>query len=209
MQVTPDHYDWKYSKKDRWASYWHQIDEVMAGEPKTCLEIGVGSGVVTTMLRRCGVSVTTVDIDDRLGADRVGSVLDLPAADREFEVVLCAQVLEHLPWDQFPMALAELARVAERRVVISLPQSGRSFKADIVLPIGNLAWQRTFQTVVRQYHAFDGQHYWQVGSKGSWPGDVRTHMKRHFVIEREYIVPENLYHRFYVLRPHADAQLDE
>ncbi|MBN8867461.1 MAG: class I SAM-dependent methyltransferase [Solirubrobacterales bacterium] len=49
----------------------------------------------------------------------VGNLLDLSFADDEFELVLCLEVLEHLP---DPAAgLAELLRVSGRDVVISVP----------------------------------------------------------------------------------------
>lgn len=203
-QVPIGHYAWSYSDKARWSSYWHQIDEVLAVGPATCLEVGVGSGVVQSVLRDAAVRLTTVDIDQGLGVDRVGSVTNLPAGDSEFDVVLCAQVLEHLPWDQFPSALRELARVARKRVVISLPQSGRSLKLDLILPTrSERRWQFVVRAPSRAPHQFDGQHYWQVGALGSWAGTVRRMMRRDFVILREYIVPENMYHRFYVLEPRA------
>lgn len=207
-QVSDGHYDWSYSDKARWVSYWHQIDEVLSAHPASCLEVGMGSGIVQSALRTAGVALTTVDIDDRLDVDRVGSVTDLPAADDEFDVVLCAQVLEHLPWDQFPIALRELARIARHRVVVSLPQSGRSFKLDIALPLHrDRRWRVVYQTPARTRHEFDGQHYWQVGAAGSWPSAVRRIMNRDFVILREYIVPENMYHRFYVLQPRTAPEV--
>lgn len=203
-QVAPGHYDWGYSHKARWSSYWHQIDEVLAVNPATCLEVGSGAGIVEWVLRSSGVALVTVDIDERLGVDRVGSVTDLPAEDGEFDVVLCAQVLEHLPWDQFPVALQELARVADKRVVVSLPQCGRPIKLDVTLPtrgFGGRSWQFLYRAPSRAPYEFDGQHYWEVGSRGAWPGDVRMIMEKHFIILREYIVTENMYHRFYVLEP--------
>jgi len=48
-----------------------------------------------------------------------GDLLDLPFEDGEFDLVLCLEVLEHLP---DPAAgLAELVRVAGRDIVLSVP----------------------------------------------------------------------------------------
>jgi 2-polyprenyl-3-methyl-5-hydroxy-6-metoxy-1,4-benzoquinol methylase len=97
-QVEPSHYrGLDYNTKGRWASYWHQISEVLDVSPASCLEVGVGAGYVRHALQENGVTVTTVDIDPRLGVDRVGDVSALSCADGEFDVVLCAQVLEHVP----------------------------------------------------------------------------------------------------------------
>ena len=51
----------------------------------------------------------------------VGSIVDLPFPDRSFDVVGCFEVLEHLPGDLPRRALSELARVARRAVVLSVP----------------------------------------------------------------------------------------
>jgi hypothetical protein len=201
VQVEPEHYAWgAYTDKSRWASYWHQIDEVLAVSPATCVEVGTGSGDVRTALQGKGVDVTTVDIDERLGADRQGSVTALPCADDEFDAALCAQVLEHLPWDQLPGALGELARVARKRVVVSLPQSGWTVRLLMTIPvIGHFHW--IDRTPGVGLHVFDGEHYWEVGAKHHRRKDVRAVMQPLFHIEAEYTVPENPYHRFYVLTP--------
>src|SRR4051812_39743441 len=95
VQVPTAHYDWShYNRKGRWASYWHQVDEVLATRAGTCLEIGTGSGEVRDALRRFGVEVTAIDIDADLGPQLVGDVRDLPCEDGSFDVVLASQVLE-------------------------------------------------------------------------------------------------------------------
>jgi SAM-dependent methyltransferase len=48
-------------------------------------------------------------------------VTDLPLGDGAFDVALCAQVLEHLPWADVPRALRELARVSRTGVVLTVP----------------------------------------------------------------------------------------
>ncbi len=50
-----------------------------------------------------------------------GDVANLEFTDRYFDVVLCAEVLEHLSPNRLPRACAELARVARGVVVIGVP----------------------------------------------------------------------------------------
>lgn len=50
---------------------------------------------------------------------RQASVLNLPFGDASFDLVLCLEVLEHI--DDPDAALAELSRVAQEHVVISVP----------------------------------------------------------------------------------------
>ena len=123
-QVEAEHYsEFAYNTKERICSFWHQVDEMRALGARTVLEVGPGSGLVTDWLRREGLEVTTLDMDPALGADVQASVTELPLGDDAFDAVLCAQVLEHMPFDAVERALAELARVATKGVVISVPDA--------------------------------------------------------------------------------------
>jgi SAM-dependent methyltransferase len=67
--------------------------------------------------------VTDVDVsrvDPDVPAEiQQASIYDLPFDDDEFDLVVCCEVLEHL---ELPgKGLAEVARVADRRVLISTP----------------------------------------------------------------------------------------
>ena len=47
LQVEPNHYfNEFYDSKERWISYWHQINEIIKLNPKKVLEIGIGNGFV-------------------------------------------------------------------------------------------------------------------------------------------------------------------
>lgn len=82
----------------------------------------------------CGEGVLVEEFADRLpieGVDqnyssarvRHGSVLDLPYPDAAFDRALCLDVLEHLRYDEQPVALAELFRVLRPggELLVSVP----------------------------------------------------------------------------------------
>lgn len=98
--------------------------------PESVLDAGCGEG--ETLDRLAGIlpsSPVGIDLNPesvefagrRLPEAKIstGDILDLPFADGEFDLVLCLEVLEHLP---DPAAgLAELARVSGGDIVVSVP----------------------------------------------------------------------------------------
>jgi SAM-dependent methyltransferase len=144
-QVDRSHYLTGYDSPNRFASYWHQIEETTRLGGRV-LEIGIGNGTVTAVLRARGLEVTTVDIHGALGPDVIADVRDLPFPDRSFDTVLIAEVLEHLPWENLPAALQEIARVSRRGVVVSVPNVDVAFAFEVRVP--NL--MQTLRLVMRR-----------------------------------------------------------
>lgn len=191
----------KYAGEDRFASYRAQIAEILNAQPQSVMEVGVGDGVVGGYLKRTtSIAYTSCDIADDVGADVVGSVTKLPFPDKAFDIACAFEVLEHLPFENFDIALAELSRVARKRVLVSMPHFGPPVQVLFKIPfLPEIRF--AFKIPVPQRHHFNGQHYWEVGKRGYSRRDVRNHIKRFFDIEREYVPFGNQYHRFYVLTP--------
>lgn len=59
-----------------------------------------------------------------------GSILELPFVDRQFPVAASVDVLEHLPADLRPRAVAELVRAASRAVIITFPSGKAARQVD-------------------------------------------------------------------------------
>ena len=100
-------------------------------QPTSILEVGCGEGsladhLLQHALRRpkrfeaCDLSLEAVDSRvDPLIEFRQSSIYELPYDENGFELVVCCEVLEHLEHPQ--NGLAELARVAEKGVLLSTP----------------------------------------------------------------------------------------
>ena len=189
----------KYDYKDRWISYWHQIDEVLKLNPKTVLEIGIGNKTVSDYFKKQGLEVKTLDINKNLNPDFVADVLNMPLDNNSFDAILCAEILEHLPFDNFEKALLELKRVSRKYLVLSLPHFGPPIKFSFKIPFIKeikIAFKITFP----KKHEFHGEHYWEIGKKNYSSGKIRKIIKKHFRIEKEFIPFENQYHHFYILK---------
>jgi len=201
-QVTKDEgYTFeKYGGVSRFASYAHQLQEIFRINPRSVLEIGVGDGVVGSYLRQGGViKHTWADIAEDLHPEVVADVRALPFADESFDASCAFEVLEHLPFEDFEKAVAELARVARTHVLLSLPHFGPPIKWLIKIPFLpeiRFAWKVPFPRV----HTFNGQHYWEIGKRGYPPKRIREVLKKYGTIEREFIPFENQYHHFFVVR---------
>jgi len=166
-QVACDHYFQRsYLNADRWSSYWYQIDAVLQLGGRSILEIGIGNRVVCDTLAKIGLSVTTLDIEPGLHPDAVGSVTMLPFAAKIFDVVVAAEILEHIAWEDLTLALAEIRRVTRRAALISVPNAGYTFACDWKLPL--IPRQRWIWRLPRFWrrHRFDGEHYWELGKRG-------------------------------------------
>jgi SAM-dependent methyltransferase len=197
------HYAFQYLKGGRVFSYAHQIATVLSFEPTSVVEIGAGGGLVAAALRSVGIDVTVVDIQPELKPNVLASVTDLPFEARRFDVALCCQVLEHLPFEQFVPALRELKRVTTKGIVLSLPDRSPHYEVRLRLPkLWPLAWAGTKhrdpgQTLKADQWIRNG-HYWEIGYDETPLRSIEQGCHQaELVVQRTWRVPENPYHRFF------------
>lgn len=189
----------QYNDGTRWMSYWCQIDGVLRLKPENVLEIGVGNGLVASYLKSCGISVTTLDIEKNLKPDFVGSVEDLPFAENSFDVVLCAEVLEHLPFDKFSEAILELKRVSKKFIVLSLPHWGWTFRFFCEVPL--LPRLRFLWKISGILKHESREHLWEIGKRGSPSRKIKKAISESGLkILDDFILFENPYHHFFILK---------
>ena len=200
-QVTKDHYcRSSYDSKDRWVSYWYQMRAVLSCGAKEVLEIGPGNKTLTEALLKKGVRVTMVDTAEDVGPDIIASVTDLPVRDGSYDLVLAAEVLEHLPFEEFPQALAEIRRVTRRHAVISLPHAGYVFSLEFKIPL-----LRRVELIYKlpffwKTHIFNGEHYWELGKLGYPVSKIRKIIIDNGFGIREYgLHADDPAHYFFVL----------
>ena len=187
-----------YCTPQRFSSYSYQFAEVMDCCAERILEIGPGAGVVTYLLRKAGRRVDTLDHDPELKPDIVASLLDIPVADDAYDAVLCCQVLEHLPWEKFPIALAELKRVTKSHIILSLPHISKKFFVDFKLPkLRRRTWSIDIPLKREMY--FDGEHYWEIGRGVTEKELIKYITSEGLKVKKSYRPPEFPYHHFYTL----------
>lgn len=187
----------KYVYPERWVSYWHQIDEVLKLTPKNLLIIGSGDAMVSEVLKKYIKQVKTFDIESELEPNIIGSVDDIALPNNSFDVVLCCEVLEHLPFEKFEKCLKEIKRIAKKDVVLSLPHFGPPIKFSFKIPFIKEI-KIAFKVPYFIKHK-PNEHCWEIGKRGYSSRKIRQVIKKYFRIKKEFIPFENQYHHFYVL----------
>jgi ubiquinone/menaquinone biosynthesis C-methylase UbiE len=120
---------------ERWVAnldrVFAQVDRDRSGPPPgLALEVGCGEGVIAARMHHRWGQVVALDLPDAgLRTDWRGvdgprflhaNAHQLPFADHRFDVVVAAEVLEHLP--DPAKGLQELTRVGRRHLVLSVPR---------------------------------------------------------------------------------------
>jgi len=151
------------------------LAEIVALSPETFLDAGCGEGFVCRRiinavpdiaLTGCDVSGVALEIAASANPEArfvAGSVVDLPFADRSFDVVGCFEVLEHLPGDLPRRALTELARVARQAVVLSVPH-------EPMFSLANAARGRNLEVRPRGSDP-DHKQFWSRSAFGALVGE--------------------------------------
>ena len=193
----------RYVSKARWISFYHQVHEIITAEPDSVLEVGIGPGITKSILKNIGkFTYVSLDNNAELKPDHIGSILDMPFQNKQYDVVGCFEVLEHLPYDNFEKALSELLRVAKKAVIISLPNAERTINIHIPRICNHRIFKWPFTP--ERIHTFNGVHYWEINKKGYGFNIIIEKIKcickeYNYVLTKEYRVWENPYHHFFVL----------
>lgn len=101
---------------------------IVPSDVKSLVDLGCGNGVFLNylMLQRPELKLTGVDRSQSAlkyvqTATTNASIDTLPFEDNSFDCVSCLEVIEHLPIDLYNKAIQEIARVAAKYIIISVP----------------------------------------------------------------------------------------
>ena len=99
---------------------------LIPGEGRSALDIGARDGFISRLLAEHFPKVTALDLDkpviDHPQVECVkGNITALQFGDSSFDMVLCAEVLEHIPPHLLQIACGELARVTKEYLIIGVP----------------------------------------------------------------------------------------
>lgn len=95
---------------------------------KTVLEVGCGDGrIINNLIGKyecvCGLDISQKALE-KVKTNKVqGSIENLPFPNNSFDLVICSEVIEHLPYNIYNKSLEELERVSKKNIIISVPNN--------------------------------------------------------------------------------------
>lgn len=154
-----------YFSMPKLCSFAHQLNHIRSMRPSSAIEIGVGNGFVSTYLKRSGLPITTADINPSLDPDICAPLSEVRNHIAEtVDLVICCEVLEHMPLTELDENLEHLHRLGNR-LFLTLPNSYRSWGLSGMgfLPkLGGRMFDLILDVPLKKSLA-GGPHFWEVG----------------------------------------------
>jgi hypothetical protein len=189
-----------YSDLYQLMSFSHQINDICRMKPKSILEIGIGNGFMSTFLKSQGFEVLTADINPNLGADIVCDILDLPkfCEGSKFDLVVCCEVLEHMPFEKFDDAISVIASLSNR-AYITLPNYNKFFGFSGFFDFPRLRKPFNFGIFLPVRRKITEQHFWELDlNNDTSKSNITSILNRKFSKITSSTYKLNRYHHLFV-----------
>ena len=169
----------RYYSEKRIGHQWYQA-HLLEGLPvRRVLEIGPYLGLVAAMLDNAGYEVTTLDLTPpQFAHPKLPHIqVDLARARPEqlagFDLILCCETLEHLPWKQAREVVEFLYRSGARYLITSVPYE--AFQIHFLLDASRYGLRQRFamkrgRFLKRFPPGAPLEHQWEVGYRGHGAG---------------------------------------
>lgn len=148
-------------------SFAQQIHEIHAMKPKSILEVGIGNGFVSTFLSRAGYAVKTADINPSLNPDICAPLDEVHRFTNDciFDVVVCCEVLEHMPLEELENNIKHLKSLGHR-LFLTLPNYKVTFGLFGFIRVPKVYHLTKFAMKVdlNLNKKMIKEHFWEVGS---------------------------------------------
>ncbi len=146
-------------------SFAQQLNFIHSMRPTSAIEIGLGNGFVSSFLTRSGLPVVTADINPALKPDICAPLAEVRNhIEGPKDLVICCEVLEHMPLDEFDANLDYL-RGLGNRLFLTLPNSKRSWGFAGFASLPKLGFKQIDLNMEVPYkrNLDNSPHFWEVG----------------------------------------------
>lgn len=155
----------------RW--YYHQAKMVyvLSERSEAILEVGVGTGLLSDMLKKRGWNIKTLDIDEGKHPDFCANALDFDYRAHRIDTVLAFEIFEHIPFLTFEKVIENLRLSGIGKIYFSLPWNERkAFSIKVKFPklrekMWTLWWPKNQVTTYA--------HFWEISHKDKSVGDKK------------------------------------
>lgn len=154
----------QYFAMSQLASFAHQLNYIHFMRPKSVIEIGIGNGFVSSFLRRSGIPVITADINPALMPDIVAPLAEVKSRLIEpQDLVVCCEVLEHMPLDELDANLDHLKSFGNR-LFLTLPSARKTFGFSLFSRLPKFGTKMIDLNIGTPFkrNLSDSSHFWEV-----------------------------------------------
>lgn len=181
-----------------------QINYLYKYKASRILEIGKGNGFVSTFLKSSGFDITTFDINPALKPDIVGNLKELDNffSANSFDLILCSEVLEHIPLHDLDLCLKQIHKVSKSDVLITLPSCKRYlFDIHFYMNLPKLSPLKPIFSFPFGTRKIFKDHCWELFSqKSTHPKNINSLILRYFKVSDFGRLPFNYYHYYFKIK---------
>lgn len=182
------------------STFAHQINDIYNLNPKSIIEIGIGNGFTSSFLKSAKYKITTCDINENLNPDHVLPVQQLETvfSSGQFDLAVCCEVLEHIPFEEFEPAIAAISAVSDR-LYLTLPNYKKFFGFSGFFDVPRLRRLFNLGIYLPIPRKITPEHFWELDSDNySKSANIIAIIKKYFpkVETRNYKL--NRYHRAFI-----------
>ncbi len=187
-----------YFTRHQWESYFFQVSSVrnLVRCGGNILEIGCGGGIVRSILELIGYSVETIDVNENLNPTYVKDISSVAfSMDKKYDLVLCAEVLEHISLDSLDTCLSNIKGMSNKYVILTLPNC-ISAKFEMEVSINRHKKGLSFGTKINEIAPM---HYWELNyNRECSVLSIREKISNYYKIINEGKLRDNNYHYYYI-----------
>lgn len=157
-----------------WFRYFYIVKDVVNFMPTSILEIGAGDGIVKACLQPMVKGYTVLDVNSKLKPDITADLRDYQASiENNFDCVIAADVLEHMPFADFEQCLKNLYSYLKNggKALLTIPHRRSNFlfmtptqiPHVVTVPTGFLSIGAFYRRFIKRKIWIDPHHCWELG----------------------------------------------
>jgi len=211
VQVNTEHYkNTNLINYWSWTNYMFQVNDALKTNSKSILIIWKWNWVIDNYLKDvCWLDVYSMDIDETLKPDYIAWLPDLndEIKSKKFDTIICAHVLEHIPFEYFEKSIENLSKICNN-LILQLPPSVLQVRLNFGIQPYLFDWKFNINIPLLFWkeYKFNGEHYWQPYRKWTSMQRIKNIIKKYFYTEENYQNPYNHYSYHFILKSKKNVQ---